>query len=159
MEPVKKISESNLCYDQGHPINLIEYENIIDPNNRIILTSDLQPYIGTTTRPDKSRVSELGERAGRALLKEPKSRGELDGLSRKLPLVAIYRDLPLGAVDAMVVATAERLSATTVATIDRRHFSIVRPSHVPHFELLPDVHWDRVKRGPDIERSAGQGSR
>jgi hypothetical protein len=40
----------------------------------------------------------------------------------------------------MVVATAERLSATTVATIDRRHFSIVRPSHVPHFELLPDVH-------------------
>jgi hypothetical protein len=59
---------------------------------------------------------------------------------RSAELVAIYRDLPLGAVDAMVVATAERLSATTVATIDRRHFSIVRPSHVPHFELLPDVH-------------------
>jgi hypothetical protein len=31
----------------------------------------------------------------------------------------------------MVVATAERLRATTVATLDRRHFSIIRPSHVP----------------------------
>ena len=59
---------------------------------------------------------------------------------RSAELVVAYRDLPLGAVDAMVVATAERLRATTVATIDRRHFSIVRPSHVPHFELVPDVH-------------------
>ena len=65
---------------------------------------------------------------------------QLADYRRSAELVAIYRDLPLGAVDAMVVATAERLRATTVATIDHRHFSIVRPSHVPHFELLPEVH-------------------
>ena len=64
---------------------------------------------------------------------------QLADYRRSADLVAIYRVLPLGAVDAMVVATAERLRATTVATIDYRHFSIVRPSHVPHFELLPDV--------------------
>jgi predicted nucleic acid-binding protein len=52
-------------------------------------------------------------------------------------LVAAYHDLPLGTVDASVVATAERLGATVVATLDRRHFSVVRPRHVRAFEILP----------------------
>lgn len=59
---------------------------------------------------------------------------------RSAELVTAYSDLPLGAVDAMVVAVAERLGAATVATIDRRHFSVVRPCHVAHFELVPDLH-------------------
>jgi len=45
-------------------------------------------------------------------------------------LVAQYEDLPLGGVDAAVVAIAERLGLTEVATLDRRHFSVVRPRHV-----------------------------
>jgi predicted nucleic acid-binding protein len=48
-----------------------------------------------------------------------------------------YRDLPLGTVDASVVAAAERLKVTQIATLDRRHFSVVRPSHIEAFELLP----------------------
>jgi predicted nucleic acid-binding protein len=52
-------------------------------------------------------------------------------------LVGIYRDLPLGAVDASVVAAAERLRLTQVATLDRRHFTVVRPAHIEAFELLP----------------------
>ena len=52
-------------------------------------------------------------------------------------LVARYRDMPLGSVDASVVAAAERLGATEIATIDRRHFSVVRPRHTAAFELLP----------------------
>jgi uncharacterized protein len=52
-------------------------------------------------------------------------------------LVARYHDLQLGTVDASVIAAAERLSITEIATIDRRHFSVVRPDHVPAFELLP----------------------
>jgi uncharacterized protein len=51
--------------------------------------------------------------------------------------VAAYGDLPLGSVDASVVAAAERLRATTVATLDRRHFGVVRPAHTEAFELLP----------------------
>jgi predicted phosphodiesterase len=41
MEPVKKLNQFDLCYDQGHPITFMEYENIIEPKQRIILTSDL----------------------------------------------------------------------------------------------------------------------
>ena len=52
-------------------------------------------------------------------------------------LVAAYRDLPLGTVDASIIAAAERLGAGTIATLDRRHFSIVRPAHVAAFDLVP----------------------
>jgi len=52
-------------------------------------------------------------------------------------LVAKYADLPLGTVDASVVAAAERLRVTTVATFDRRHFGTVRPRHIETFALLP----------------------
>lgn len=38
-----------------------------------------------------------------------------------------YRDLPLGFVDAAVLAVVERLKETMLATLDRRHFSMVRP--------------------------------
>ena len=34
-------------------------------------------------------------------------------------------------------AVAERLGATEIATLDRRHFSIVRAAHVGAFRLLP----------------------
>lgn len=52
-------------------------------------------------------------------------------------LVSRYRDLPLGTVDGSVVSTAERLGITEIATLDRRHFSIVRPTHTNTFDLLP----------------------
>ncbi len=52
-------------------------------------------------------------------------------------LVATYRDLPLGTVDASVIAVAERLGLHEIATVDRRHFTVVRPNHVGFFTLLP----------------------
>ena len=58
-------------------------------------------------------------------------------LNRISELVERYADLPLGTVDASVIALAERLALPAVATLDRRHFSVVRPRHVPAFELLP----------------------
>jgi len=52
-------------------------------------------------------------------------------------LVTTYADLPLGMVDASSVAIAERLDVREIATIDRRHSSVVRPRHVDAFTLLP----------------------
>ena len=57
--------------------------------------------------------------------------------ARIAELIETYRDLPLGAVDAAVVAAAERLEVTQIATLDHRHFSVIRPRHVEAFELLP----------------------
>ena len=53
-------------------------------------------------------------------------------------LVKQYRDFPLGGTDASVVALAERLNTNVVVTLDRRHFSAVRPRHSAAWRLLPD---------------------
>jgi uncharacterized protein len=49
-----------------------------------------------------------------------------------------YADLRLGGTDASLVALAERLGVTRIATLNRRDFSVVRPRHIDSFELLPD---------------------
>lgn len=48
-----------------------------------------------------------------------------------------YSDLGLGTADASVIATCERLGATELATLDHRHFTVVRPSHCDALTLLP----------------------
>jgi uncharacterized protein len=58
-------------------------------------------------------------------------------LERSAELVEQYADLGLGAVDASVIAVAERLGATEIATLDQRHFRVVRPRHTAAFTLLP----------------------
>ena len=51
-------------------------------------------------------------------------------------LVARYRDPPLGTVDAAVLATAERVGVVEIATLDRRHFTVVQ-SLVGPLALVP----------------------
>jgi predicted nucleic acid-binding protein len=51
-------------------------------------------------------------------------------------LVKRCRDLPLGLVDATVVAATEKLGEPKVATLDHRHFSVVRPAHTEALEIL-----------------------
>jgi len=48
-----------------------------------------------------------------------------------------YSDADIGFVDASVVSVAERLREPKLATLDRRHFSVIRPRHVDAIEILP----------------------
>jgi uncharacterized protein len=57
--------------------------------------------------------------------------------ARASELVTTYADFPLGMVDASVVAIAERLTISEVATLDHRHFNVVRPRHVEALTLIP----------------------
>lgn len=57
--------------------------------------------------------------------------------ARMAELVEKYHDLPLGTSDASVIALAERLDVEEIATLDLRHFTVVRPRHVKAFTLLP----------------------
>lgn len=52
-------------------------------------------------------------------------------------LIDGYADQDIGLVDAAVLALAERLGEPKIATLDRRHFSVLRPRHVEALELLP----------------------
>jgi predicted nucleic acid-binding protein len=49
-----------------------------------------------------------------------------------------YADSDIGFVDAAVLTIVERLGETKVATLDHRHFGLVRPRHVDALVLLPD---------------------
>lgn len=56
---------------------------------------------------------------------------------RAAELVRQYSDLPLGTTDATVIALCERLELHELATLDHRHFTIVRPRHVEALTLRP----------------------
>jgi predicted nucleic acid-binding protein len=53
-------------------------------------------------------------------------------------LLNTYADLRVGFVDASVLAVVERLREPKLATLDHRHFSVMRPRHVDALELLPE---------------------
>jgi len=59
--------------------------------------------------------------------------------SRVNELCSRYADLPLGFVDAAVLAVVERLSEHKLATLDHRHFRVVRPRHTASLHLLPEI--------------------
>lgn len=52
-------------------------------------------------------------------------------------LVTTYHDLPLGAVDASVLAMAERTDDYDIATLDRRHFTVIRPAANKTLTIYP----------------------
>ena len=56
-------------------------------------------------------------------------------MSRAAQLMETYDEL--GFVDTTVIAIAERLKLSSIATTDRRHFAAVRPSHRERFVLVP----------------------
>lgn len=85
-------------------------------------------YLIATRLGTEAEVRFLGDLAAGNLLPEPVAAGDW---LRIAELVARYRNLPLGTVDASVITTAERLATTEIATTDRRHFSIVQSTIGP----------------------------
>lgn len=98
-----------------------------------LVIPEVAHFVGRQIGTD-AEMDVLGDIAGGTL--EPMA---VDGTDwpRIIELAWRYRDLPLGTVDASVIALAERLKIKQIATLDHRHFSVVRPAHVDAFELLP----------------------
>ena len=98
-----------------------------------LVVTEVACLIGTRLGAN-AEVRFLGDLASGDFVVEPVAPGDW---LRIAELVHRYRDLPLGTVDGSVVAAAERLGVTRVATFDHRHFSVVRPAHAPALEILP----------------------
>lgn len=58
-------------------------------------------------------------------------------LERCRELQRRYDDQSLGVVDASVLALIERLGESKLATLDHRHFAVLRPAHVEALNLVP----------------------
>jgi predicted nucleic acid-binding protein len=99
----------------------------------MLVVTEVSYLLGTRLGAE-AEIRFLGDLASGALAAEPVAPGDW---TRIAELVWRYRQLPLGTVDASIVTAAERLRVTTVATLDRRDFGVVRPLHAKAFELLP----------------------
>jgi uncharacterized protein len=60
-----------------------------------------------------------------------------DDYERVDEICAMYADADVGFVDAAVLVVVERLNETKLATLDRGHFSMLRPRHVSYLTLVP----------------------
>ena len=91
-------------------------------------------YLLATRLGWQPEVRFLGDLAAGNFTLEPVHAADL---MRIAELVARYHDLPLGSVDASVIAAAERRGIKEIATLDHRHFAVVRPRHAKTLQLLP----------------------
>ena len=58
-------------------------------------------------------------------------------LMRTVPIIERYADYAIGVADASNVVLADRYRTTTIATLDHRHFSMLRPLSGGYFAILP----------------------
>lgn len=101
----------------------------------VMVMGEVAFHLGTRCGPavEASFFRDLADGRLAAAIHPPDS-GELDRIAE---LVTTYADMPLGATDASVIAAAERFNCAEIATLDHRHFTVVRPRHVSYFTLLP----------------------
>lgn len=101
----------------------------------------VSPYV--VAEVDYLVASRLGVTAELAVLKELSSGAwELAGfgsedLSEARQIVERYADQSIGVADASNVVLAGRYRTRTIATLDRRHFGVVRPIGGGRFTILP----------------------
>jgi len=60
-----------------------------------------------------------------------------DDVATARDVIARYRDLGVGLADASMVVLAERYRTRTILTLDRKHFSVMRPLGGGLFKIVP----------------------
>ena len=109
-------------------------------NQERLLKVILAPVISETAWTIETRLGPEAE--ARFLSLVPSDRFQIHDVvqtdyRRSIELIRRYMDLGLGFVDASVIAIAERLNITEIATHNHRDFAVVRPAHCEAFELVP----------------------
>ncbi|HEY5880703.1 MAG TPA: PIN domain-containing protein [Nakamurella sp.] len=62
---------------------------------------------------------------------------DTDDLTELVPIIEKYHDQQIGVADASNVLLAARHDTRTIATLDRRHFSVLRPLAGGRFTVVP----------------------
>lgn len=117
-----------------------QYHAVIDQiveDHEILIPATILPEV------DYLVTKYLGERVARSFL-EALTEGffhylpvELIDIDRALQIMTQYKEVPLGLVDASLIALAEHHQIRKILTLDRRHFTLVKPQGIDYFELLP----------------------
>jgi hypothetical protein len=99
-----------------------------------LVVTEVAYFLGDRIGINAERAFAESFRSGE-LIAEPVEPADWDRIAE---LLDEYADLGIGIVDASVLAACERLDQTRLATLDRRHFSVVRPRHCSILELVPN---------------------
>lgn len=62
---------------------------------------------------------------------------DAEDLASAATVIEKYADQSIGLADASLVVLAQKYATRTIATLDRRHFSVVRPLGGGRFSLVP----------------------
>ena len=128
---------------------LLAYFDVNEPDHdavsRVIEGSDealvVSPYV--VAELDYLVATRVGVDAELEALRELASGAwELAGfgvpdLERAASVIKKYRDQQIGAADASNVVLADRYQTRTIATLDRRHFTVLRPIGGGRFAVVP----------------------
>jgi uncharacterized protein len=60
-----------------------------------------------------------------------------DDVLRAASVIEKYPDQAIGLADASIVVLADRYGTRRIATLDRRHFEVIRPLHGGRFTVVP----------------------
>lgn len=91
-------------------------------------------YLVLTRRGQAAEARALEELAGGAWELAAFSS---EDLTRTVPVIDRYADQEIGVTDASLVVLADRYKTRTVATLDRRHFDVLRPLSGGRFRVVP----------------------
>ncbi len=94
----------------------------------------MELFFVTKVRINQDRAVEFVENV---LRQYPINQLEDEDLPKMLAIEKRYREAKLDFTDAAIMAVSERLNVTRIAMFDRRDFTLYRPTHTDHYELLP----------------------
>jgi uncharacterized protein len=113
----------------AHVINESEGPLVVSP----YVIAELDYLVATRVGVD-AELAVLGELAGGAW--ELAAFGVSD-LEQAASVIKKYGDQQIGAADASIVVLADRYPTRTIATLDRRHFTVLRPIRGGRFAIVP----------------------
>jgi uncharacterized protein len=112
---------------------------VIDQSNEPLVVSPYVvaelDYLVATRAGVEAELKVLRELAGGAW--ELAAFGVPDDLEQVASVIKKYRDQNIGAADASNVVLADRYHTRTIATLDRRHFEVLRPMRGGRFSVVP----------------------
>jgi uncharacterized protein len=125
-------------FDAGEPDH-DAVSGVIDGSEEPLVVSpyvvaELDYLIATRVGVD-AELAALQELAGGAW--ELAAFGEPDDLDEVVSVIRKYRDQHIGAADASNVVLADRYHTRTIATLDHRHFEVLRPLSGGRFSVVP----------------------
>jgi predicted nucleic acid-binding protein len=124
-------------FDRGEP----EHQSVSDAVALVAGPLVVSPYV--VAELDYLLATRVGVAQEQAVLRELSGGayvlsefGAAD-MSTAADVIERHRDQDIGIADASIVALAARYSTRRILTLDRRHFSVLRPSQGGRFSLLP----------------------